>query len=147
MKNKRLIIGSSSTGKTLACLPLLTRNVRQKEAIMKRLIVALLVSVAFPSLANDPACNGVNNWAAMMAFAQLKNAGITNNDNINFGLTRVKRIASEKIGDDLYRQVHLVTYIEKTGREIEVITTNDASNEECSMSDVQIYVVEKKLDG
>lgn len=82
-----------------------------------------------------------------MAFAHLKNAGITNNAKIDFDQTQVERIASEKTGNDLYHQVHLVKYFEKSGKEIEVITTNDASSKECSMGPVEIYVVEKHLDG
>jgi len=38
-----------------------------------------------------------------------------------------------------------VTFTEKSGKTIEVITRNDASNEECSMSGVEVYVVSNRL--
>jgi hypothetical protein len=56
-------------------------------------------------------------------------------------------LASEKIGKDLYRQIHYVVFTEKSGRTIEVITSNDASNVECSMSAVKVFVVSKRLGG
>jgi len=80
-----------------------------------------------------------------MAFGALKNAGITNNDKVDFTKTKTVKLASEKIGKDLYRQVHLVTFAEKSGQTIEAITRNDASSEECSMSGVEVYVVSRRL--
>jgi hypothetical protein len=82
-----------------------------------------------------------------MAFVHLKNAGITDNDKLDFTKTKVVRLASEKIGNDLYRQLHRVTFTEKSGRITEVITSNDASSQECSMSGVEVYVVSKRLGG
>src|SRR5437763_15834387 len=87
----------------------------------------------------------VPSWAPNMAFAHLKNAGITDNSKVDFTKTKVVRLASEKIGDDLYRQLHLVTFTEKSGNRIEVITSNDASSVECSMSDVEVFVVSRRL--
>jgi len=80
-----------------------------------------------------------------MAFVHLKNAGITNNDDLDFNKTKTVRLASEKIGKDLYRQIHLVTCTKKSGETIQVITNNDASNEECSMSGVEVYLVSTHL--
>ena len=82
-----------------------------------------------------------------MAFVHLRNAGLTENEKLDFSKTKTTRLASEQIGKDLYRQVHLVTFIEKSGKTIEVITRNDASNEECSMSGVEVYVVSNRLGG
>jgi len=82
-----------------------------------------------------------------MAFVHLKNAGLTDNNKLDFTKTKTVRLASEQVGKDLYRQVHLVTFTEKSGKNIEVITRNDASNEECSMSGVEVYVVSNRLGG
>ncbi len=114
---------------------------------LKFVVVAMMLATMAPGLSANPKCDGPNNWAAMMAFAHLKNAGVTDNAKIDFNQTIVNRIASEKIGEDLFRQVHRVIYIEKSGKKIELITTNDASSEECSMSAVEVYVVERKLGG
>ncbi len=61
-------------------------------------------------LANDVSdCSGVNHWASSMAFVELKNNGLTTNDKLDFNKTTSVRISSEKIAEDLYKQVHLVT--------------------------------------
>jgi hypothetical protein len=80
-----------------------------------------------------------------MAFTHLRNAGITNNDRLDFTKTKTTRLASERVGKDLYRQVHLVVFTEKSGNVIEVITKNDASSEECSMTGVEVFVVSRRL--
>ena len=77
----------------------------------------------------------------------MKNAQLLNNDNVDFSKTRVARLASEKVGKDLYRQIHDVTFTLKSGDTIDVITRNDASSDECSMSAVDVYVISKHLGG
>ena len=107
----------------------------------------LLVALPFGAIAGNPQCNGTDNWATSMAFVHLKNAGLISNDATDFSKTKTVRIASEKIGKDLYRQVHDVTFTERSGNVIEVITVNNASHQECSMSGVEVYVVSKELGG
>lgn len=80
-----------------------------------------------------------------MAQALLQNAGITGGNKIDFSKSKTARLASQKIGKDLYRQVYDVTFTEYSGRTIEAIAVHDASNEECSMSDVQLFVVSQRL--
>jgi hypothetical protein len=80
-----------------------------------------------------------------MAFALMKNAGLLTNDNVDFGATNVAQIASEKVGKDLYRQVHLVTYRLKSGDSVTAIAVNGASHSECSETGVKLYVVSTTL--
>ncbi len=82
-----------------------------------------------------------------MAFVHLKNAGLTSNDKVDSTQTKASLLASEPIGKDLYRQINHVVFTEKSGRKIEVITRNNASNEECSVSGVEVFVVSKRLGG
>ncbi len=112
-----------------------------------RLFAALFALAILPcsTLAKDPDCTGVDRYPATVAFVHLKNAGLTDNDKVDFTKTKVKRLASEKVGKDLYRQVHLVRFTEVSGGTLEVITVNDASSVECSMSGVEAYVVARKL--
>ncbi len=113
---------------------------------MNRIILSLVLLIPLSSaFAGHPDCAGVERWATSMAFAHLKNAGITNNQKLDFTKTKTTRLASEKIGKDLYRQSHHVTFTEKSGKIIKVITSNEASNEECSMSGVKVYVISKEL--
>lgn len=116
---------------------------------MKNLLVIILLAV-LPSTvaakgAKDPNCAGVDQWPTNMAFVHLKNAGITTKEKIDFKKTKTTRLASEKIGKDLYRQIHHVTFTEKTGKTIKVITSNEASSEECSMSGVKVFVISQHL--
>lgn len=103
------------------------------------------LTVTSSVLAVAPDCSGVDRWPTSMAFVHLKNAGITSNEALDFAKTETTRLASEEIGENLYRQVHLIRFIEKSGRTIEVVTINDASSVECSMSGVEVFVIAKRL--
>jgi hypothetical protein len=59
--------------------------------------------------------------------------------------THAVRIASEKIGKDLYSDVYDITFYEKSGRAIEDITSSEASSYGCSMGSVGVFVVSEKL--
>jgi len=113
---------------------------------IKLMIIAFLL-IASPSmaLAKDPDCSRTNQWPTNMAFVHLKNAGITDNSKLDFTKTKTIRLASEKIGKDLYRQIHHVIFTEKSGNVIEVITINEVSSIECSMSGVDVFVISKHL--
>lgn len=106
-------------------------------------IYAALAAFCTPFIASaaSPKCDGVGNYAASMAFALMKNAGLVTNENIDFTATTVIQVASEKIGKDLYRQVHLVTYRLKSGKSVSAIAVNNASHSECSETGVKLYVV------
>jgi len=110
------------------------------------LIISLLLLSSSLLLAKDPDCSGVERWPTKIAYGKLKNAGITNNYNMDFTKTKTVRLASEKIGEDLYRQVHYIKFTEISGKTIEVLTVNDVSSEECSMSDVDVYVIAKHFE-
>ena len=95
--------------------------------------------------AKIPDCDGPENWPAATAHATLKNAKIIENDKFDFTKTKVSRITSEKVGKNLYKQVHLVKFFDKKGKEVSAITVSDASNEECSMGKVQVFVISSEL--
>src|SRR5947208_13952079 len=103
---------------------------RSKETAVTSMIVAIAIGFGGSlALAADPDCAGVERWPTSMAFVHLKNAGITTNDKVDFTKTKTVRLASERIGKDLYRQVHRITFTEGSGSIIEVITVSDASHE------------------
>jgi hypothetical protein len=109
------------------------------------LIPLLLVTTNLFAQEAHPNCLGIERWATSMAYATLKNDGAVSPETVDFSKTVTKRIASEKIGDDLYKQVHHITFTLKSGSTIQVITVNNASSEECSMSDVDVYIISKQL--
>jgi len=112
-----------------------------------RLLASLLL-FSTPSLlafAGSPDCGGPNGYVASMTFVTLKNAGLVVNETTDFAKTKVVRLASEKIGKDLYRQIHKVTFTDTLGNTIAAITMHDASHTECSETSVEVFVVSKDL--
>ena len=109
----------------------------------------LLASAPLFSMSNGPMpqpdCSKPDNWAASMAFVYLKNNKLTDNNKIDFAKTKVERVASEPKAEGIFRQVHLVTYVEKTGKKFQLITVNDASLEECSMGKVDAYLINRVI--
>ena len=96
-------------------------------------------------MAEVPDCTDPDTWPAAMAFTYLKNANLTDADHLDFTKTKVSRLASEEIGRGMYRQIHLVHFSRMVGGSISVITSNEVANEECSMSDVDVYVISRIL--
>jgi hypothetical protein len=118
---------------------------------MRRLLCFVTLVVGITTVAqcqtdktHGPDCSG--RWPTSMTFVHLKNVGLVDNDSIDFSKTKTERLASEKIGKDLWHQVYHVTYIKKSGEEIEAIAIHDASQEECSMSGVEVSIVSKHLN-
>lgn len=103
---------------------------------------ALLTGLSIATHA-DPDCRGPDQWPAAMALVQLKNTGVAKN--IAPVQSNVERLASEKISDDLYIQIHRITFTDNTGKTIQVITKSQTSTDECSMSDVEVFVIDRKL--
>lgn len=112
----------------------LTRN------MMAGLAALVGLNIATPAIA-DPDCSGPNRWPSNMAFAQLKNVGVLDPASIDPSRTTSVQIASEKIGNDLYRQVFRVKFFLKNGNIVQAIAISDSSKEECSISNVTIYRV------
>ncbi len=112
---------------------------------VRKSLFIVMTSVSMQVMAFTPDCARSDAWPASMAFAFLKNEKLLNGDTTDFPKTTVSRIASEKIAKDLYRQVHLVKYVKNDGGHILTITVNEASSQECSMSGVDVYIVEKKI--
>ena len=110
-------------------------------------IMFFVAAVLPDASAKSPDCAGVESWATSMAFVHLKNAGLASHDTVDIKKTKTVRLASEKIGKDLYRQIHYVVFTKMAGAKIEVITSNNASSEECSMSGVDVYVISDKIGG
>ena len=123
----------------------LNRSVVIGYTIKFLMAIVLLFLSSSLVFAQDPDCTGADRYPTMMAVVRLRNAGITNSRPIDFAKIETIRLASERIGNDLYRQIHHITFIENSGNNIKVITNNDVSSEECSMSGVQVYVISQHL--
>ncbi len=107
-------------------------------------VVAAMLVMPCAARAKAPDCPS---WPTNMAFVHLKNAGLVSNEHTNPEKATVVRLASEKIDKDRYRQVYRIAFHSDTGPDVEVITSSEASFEECSMSPVDVYVVSRHLGG
>jgi hypothetical protein len=116
-----------------------------RNPIRRVLMLMMFAVFSTVTLADAPDCTGREDWPAGMAYAALKNAGILDASTVDFYKTKVTRLASEKIGADLYRQVHRVRFVRTSGKPVVVITVNNVSDTECSRSGVEVYVVSKRL--
>lgn len=95
--------------------------------------------------AHDSYCSSINSFATSTAYVVLKNLNIVNPKNIDYDKTKTVLLSSQKIGDDLDKEIHHITFYKKNGKKVEVITVNDTSSEECSMSGVDVYLIDKKI--
>jgi hypothetical protein len=118
---------------------------------MKTMLLFVMLVIGVSAIAHSqaeethgPDCAG--GWPTNMAFVHLKNAGLADNYSVDFSKTKSVRIASEKVGKDLWRQVYHITFTKKSGDAIEAIAVHDASQEECSMTGVEVFVVSKHLN-
>jgi len=112
------------------------------------LVVMLVINVPAIAQSKDEKTHGPNcvEWPTNMTFATMKNAGLADNDSIDFSKTKIVRLASEKVGKDLWHQVYRVTFTKKSGDVVDAIAVHDASLEECSMTGVKVFVVSKVLN-
>jgi hypothetical protein len=101
--------------------------------------------ISFSTQAKSPDCTHPQSWPAQVTLVELKNAGLLKGKNSYYEASKVVRLASEKIGKDLYRQVHFITFTNKTGERIQTITINDADHEECSVDGGDVYVISKYI--
>ncbi|PIT07258.1 hypothetical protein BGI30_10565 [Snodgrassella alvi] len=107
---------------------------------MKKLNLILLGLLPIISFAKAPDCY---NWPMNMTKAWLKNANITDIYNLDESKTKITLLASEKKKKDLYIEIYHFVFFDKQGNTYEVITQNEASQEECSISDVNSYLISK----
>ena len=108
----------------------------------KFLIVTLFAVLPILSFAKAPYCVS---WPMNMSEVWLQNAGIVDIKNLDESKTKITLLASEKKAKDLYTQIYHFIFYDKKGNTYEIITNSDASYEECSMSDVDVYLISKLI--
>ena len=108
----------------------------------KLLLVTLLAILPILSFAKAPYCDS---WPMNMSEVWLQNAGIVDIKNLDESKTKSTLLASEKKAKGLYTQIYHFIFYDKKGNIYEIITNSDASYEECSMSDVDVYLISKLI--
>ena len=115
-----------------------------KPTILSKLFY-ITISLLLSGCTKHPHCSDTDAWPTGMAYTHLKNAHIIEPENLDWERTITTRIASQKIGNDLYIQVHMIKFFTKDGESFTTIAVNEASNIECSMSNIDLYIISKIL--
>ncbi|MBP2168298.1 hypothetical protein J2125_001490 [Erwinia toletana] len=102
------------------------------------LTAGLLFSVSVT--ARMPDCHS---WPMNMAEVWLKNEKIVDINQLDEPKTEFKLLASEKKKGGLYTQVYHFTFHDKHSKSYDLITQSDATQEECSASEVNVFQVSK----
>ena len=108
----------------------------------KLLLVTLLAVLPILSFAKGPDCDS---WPMNISEGWLKKAGIVDIINLDESKTKITLLASEKKAKGLYTQIYHFIFYDSIGNSYEIITNSDASYKECSMSDVDIYLISKRV--
>ena len=104
----------------------------------KLLLVTLLAILPIFSFVKGPDCYS---WPMNMSEVWFQNAGIVDIKNLDESKTKITLLASEKKAKGLYTQIYHFIFYDEKGNTYETITKNDASYKECSMSDVDVYLI------
>lgn len=91
-----------------------------------------------------PACA---HWPTSMAYVQLKNAGVIDPATLDQNATAATLLAAQPLGHGRYKEIYDIIFRDRSGHATEVVTSNEASADECSMSDVAVWVVSRHLGG
>lgn len=107
-------------------------------------ICTLCCTAGFATKQQLPDCSGPNGWAASAVGVRLKNLNLSKQAG-GYDKVEVKLLASEQLPSEgrdraIFRQVHKVI-IHDHGNVFIAITVNDASHQECSESEVDVYFI------
>ena len=106
---------------------------------MKKLTIFVLFMFSpLLAFAKGPDCY---TWPMNMTEVWLKNSNIVDILDLDESKTQITQLASQEIEKGLYNQIYHFVFYDKKGNSYEVITQNNASDEECSMSQVNHYLV------
>ena len=114
-----------------------------RGATKNKYLLIILLFVLTSAFAGQPDCTGLNSYPANIALTFLMNKQVVSKDEVDSSKTLVRRLASEQIDKDLYKQVHYIVFTKHSGGRVAVITINEASSTECSMDQGVVYEVIK----
>ncbi|QHA86437.1 hypothetical protein [Serratia rhizosphaerae] len=106
----------------------------------------LLIAGLMFTISAGAASPGCTSWPMNMAEVWMKNEKIVDIADIDEAKTESKLLAIEKHDKGEYTQIYHFVFHDKNGNKYEVITQNDASAEECSLSDVNVFLISKSTD-
>ncbi|MCO6518702.1 hypothetical protein [Snodgrassella sp.] len=108
---------------------------------MKKL--SLLILLVLSPILSFSKATGCHSWPMNMTEAWMQNAEIVDIPNLDESKTKITLLALGKKKKGLYTQIYHFIFYDRKGNSYEVITKNEASDDECSMSDVDSYLISK----
>lgn len=112
---------------------------------MNRIIAALIaLCLSWPAFADVPGCMS---WPVSMAEVHLKNAGLLSPGDVDERKITGVLLARQPLKHGFSREVYDLVFHLKSGKTIQVITSNLVTKEECSGGPVDVYIVSKVIRG
>ena len=109
---------------------------------MKKLsLLILLILCPILYFAKGPDCH---NHALNKAKEWLQSSNIVEIENLNQSKLRITLLASEQKSKGLYTQIYHFVLYDNQNKSYEVITKNEDSDKECSIGNVDSYLVAKR---
>ncbi|MCO6506180.1 MAG: hypothetical protein J6570_03610 [Snodgrassella sp.] len=108
---------------------------------MKKILTLIFLGM-LPTLSHAKA-TGCHSWPMNMTEAWMQNAEIVDIPSLDESKTKITLLALGKKKKGLYTQIYHFVFYDRKGNSYEVITKNEASDDECSMSDVDSYLISK----
>jgi hypothetical protein len=94
---------------------------------------------------DDRGPNLRGSWPTTMTLHVLRDEGLVDAAQIDESGTQTERLASEKVGNDLWNQIYFVRFKLRTGKTVEAIARVSASSDADMRSGPVVYVVSKVL--
>ncbi len=113
---------------------------------MRTKLATLAFFFAATARAEPPDCTGRDRFPARFALDAVVDAGLAERQAIDLDRTEVVRLASGEDGKDHFTQVHDIRFFLRTGGVVEVITVNPVSSQECSMGEIEVLLVSRRLE-
>lgn len=106
---------------------------------MKIFVYVVCILFSIPAVAKlDTTCH---TWPMNMAKIWLQDKQIVNQKDLVNDKTQFKLLASEALGQGQYTDVYFFSFFDRDGKQYDLISQNVSSNKECSISNVNFYLI------
>lgn len=105
---------------------------------MNKLILLTCLLFSFSVSAKKADCHS---WPMNMAEVWLKNNNIADITHLDRTKTEIKQLAAQKKAGGITTEIWHFIFHDNSGKAYEVITQSDANLEECSASEVNVFLI------
>lgn len=108
---------------------------------MNKIFLILILIISTPAFARDNTI--CRSWPMNMGKTWLQDNHIVNENQLLSQKTQFRLLSSEEKTKGQYTDVYFFSFFDKKGKQYNLITQSISSDEECSMSEVNFYLVSK----